>query len=387
MIWIDDEVAPRVPKLPAARLRAMIAANPGTMVLKVLLGDVLMRDRDFAAAADSFAAAAAQDQAGFDGWAKLVQACRSSNRLDEALAAATRGAQVRPSTALTIERGRVLRLMGDYAAAEAVFRAAVAARDGAEVAGHGGLLRLLALEPDGARLLAACDAAQARIGDTALVRAHRALAFSRMGDATVAGRLIDVDRHVVRTPVAVPDGYADVAAFNAALAGEILRVGASGGPVSLYYRPRLDRQPVLAELLATIRVAMEDYLEQLPALGLAGVIPPPPAAASLFYGNTVLRDRGVNGAHIHGEGYVSAVYHVSVPDSVAGASDHRGALALGVLGELAPDHTPCWGVRHVRPVPGWLTLFPSHMFHDVVPSHDPAPRVSVAADMLPRLSQ
>jgi len=384
MIWTDDRVAPRVPQLPAERLRAMIAANPAATILKVLLGDVLMRDRDFAAAADSYAAAAAQDPDAFDGWTKLVQACRSSGRLDEALAAAGQGARLRPSTALTIERGRVLRRMGDRDAAEAAFRAAVAAQDGTEVTAHGGLLRLLALEPDGARLLAACDAAQGRIGDTALVRAHRALAHSRMGDAAAAGRLIDVDRHVVRTPIAVPDGYDDVAAFNTALAGEILRVGASGGPVSLYYRPRLDGQPVLAVLLATIRAAMEHYLEQLPALGLAGVMPPPPAAASLFYGNTVLRDRGVNGAHIHGEGYVSAVYHVSVPDSVAAARDNRGALALGVLGEFAPDHTPCWGVRLVRPEPGWLTLFPSHMFHDVVPTRDPAPRVSVAADLLPR---
>lgn len=381
MIWIDDEAPPRVPPVPAPALRAMVAARPDSVPLKLRLGDVLVRDREFADAADILAAALAQDADGFDGWTNLVLAYRLSDRPGAALAAAEQGARVRPSAALTIEHGRVLRALDAPDAAEAMFRTAAEAEP---VAAHGEILRLLALAPDGARLLAACDAAQARIGDTALVRAHRALAHSRMGEVAAARQLIDVERHVVRQPVAAPEGHGDIAAFNAALAAEILRVGASDGPVSLRYLSPLERQPLLAVLLGAIRAAMQDYVADLAIPGLAGVMPPPPARGTLFYGNTVLRGRGVNGAHIHGNGYVSAVYHVAVPDSVAAANDDRGALALGPLGHLAPDHTPCWGTRLIRPEPGWLTLFPSHMFHDVVPSLDPAPRISVAADLLPR---
>ncbi|WP_176495788.1 putative 2OG-Fe(II) oxygenase [Sphingomonas sp. HMP6] len=386
MIWFQDDPAPRVREVSAEQLRSLIVANPTATVLKTLLGDALMRDRDFAGAAAAFASAARDDPTRFERWTSLVRGYRKSLQLDAALDALRRADRVDPSAALTVERGRVLRLMGQVPAAEAAFRAALSdsSDSGTRWSAFDGLLRLLALDDDGARLLAACDEAQKEIGDVALVRAHRALAYSRMGKTDAARHMIDVDRHVLRLPVAAPDGYADIGAFNAALSEEILRVGASPGDVSLRYMPDLGRQPVLATLLNIIRTTLESYVAKRAERGLADVLPPPPASAKLFYGNTVLRNRGVNGVHIHGDGYVSAVYHVSVPGSITAAADHRGALALGVVGKCAPNHVPCWGIRYVRPVSGWLTLFPSHFFHDVVPSGEALPRISVAADLLPR---
>lgn len=386
MIWLEDNPAPRVRELSVAQLRSLIVTNPAMTVLKTLLGDTLMRDRDFAGAADAFASAARDDPSRFERWTSLVRGYRRSLQLDAALATVLRAERLVPSAALTVERGRVLRLMGQAPAAEAAFRAALSDDSVSDTrwSAFEGLLRLLALDDEGARLLAACDEAQAQLGDVALVRAHRALAYSRMEKTAAARQLIDVDRHVLRLPIAVPDGYSDIGAFNAALSEEILRVGASPRDVSLRYMPFLERQPVLATLLKIIRTTMESYVAQRAERGLADVLPPPPESAKLFYGNTVLRNRGVNGVHIHGDGYVSAVYHVSVPASIASAPDHRGALALGVLGEYAPGHVPCWGIRYVRPVAGWLTLFPSHCFHDVVPSGEALPRISVAADLLPR---
>ena len=40
---------------------------------------------------------------------------------------------------------------------------------------------------------------------------------------------------------------------------------------------------------------------------------------------------------------------------------------------------PCWGTRHIKPEAGSLVIFPSHIFHDVVPSRTQALRIAVAA--------
>jgi hypothetical protein len=122
---------------------------------------------------------------------------------------------------------------------------------------------------------------------------------------------------------------------------------------------------------------MEQWIAQMDARGLAAVMPPPPPAAQLYRGNTVLIGEGRNGAHIHGIGYVSAVYHVSLPPG------DGGDLVLGCCSSKTGGYEPCWGTRHIKPKEGWLTLFPSHVFHDVVPTGLSVPRVSVACDLIP----
>jgi hypothetical protein len=75
------------------------------------------------------------------------------------------------------------------------------------------------------------------------------------------------------------------------------------------------------------------------------------------------------------------VYHLKVPDAVRGANDSRGALVVGCCDEIAAGHAPCWGTRTIKPVEGWLTVFPAHIFHDVVPTFSEDLRISLIGDV------
>jgi uncharacterized protein (TIGR02466 family) len=126
-----------------------------------------------------------------------------------------------------------------------------------------------------------------------------------------------------------------------------------------------------------------DYVASAPTYGLDKALPSPPAKVRLYHGFTVLRRDGANGEHMHPLGYVSSVYYVQVPEIVATAPDDRGSLTLGGCSQYTAGYEPCWGTRQIKPVEGSLVIFPSHVFHDVVPSRTNDPRISVAADMMP----
>jgi hypothetical protein len=65
----------------------------------------------------------------------------------------------------------------------------------------------------------------------------------------------------------------------------------------------------------------------------------------------------------------------------AWADDGVGALVLGSLDGLTEGYVPCWGTRNIKPVPGVATLFPSHIFHSVMPTRSEHPRIAVPFDL------
>ena len=97
----------------------------------------------------------------------------------------------------------------------------------------------------------------------------------------------------------------------------------------------------------------------------------------------MLTGDGCNGEHIHEDGYVSAVYHVIVPDIVTAAGDNRGALALGCCEEYTGGYVPCWELgSYARKRAGLrfsLLTFIMMSCRRVWKS----PRISVAADLQP----
>jgi hypothetical protein len=199
--------------------------------------------------------------------------------------------------------------------------------------------------------------------------------------------LVDLDRHVARVPLVPPAAFGNSAEFNARLATDVLALSARTGRESrethIIYHPDTRRSAALSALLVMIKGAIETYLDEAPDRGVDSALPPPPEAATMFTGTTILRGEGTNGEHIHPEAYVSTVYHVAVPAEIAGAEGNRGALTLGDCTSYTGGYQGVWGTRHIRPVAGWLTLFPSHVFHNVVPTRTKEPRISVAADLRP----
>ncbi|MES2443839.1 MAG: putative 2OG-Fe(II) oxygenase [Pseudomonadota bacterium] len=378
MRWLETQATEAIP--PAAKLALLqkaIDARPGDARAYAQLGEALLLLHRHQPAIEAFEAAAARDPAGFAGWPLLAVCYLRTGRPAEALAACERG-HGRPGAQLHIQRGLALRALRRFDEARAAFEAANALGD-PSLGALKALLHPLAVKADGGPLLAYCDALDSRYRDTALVRAHRALALSRLGRTDEAGELVDLERHVRRVPLDSP-----FAGFNRALAEEIARNPAPEAPPSegfdITYSPQTHARPALSALLAMVRDAIGAYVED--GAGLAS-LPPPPEAATLYSASVILRRDGANGEHVHARGYVSTVYHVLVPEAVTRAGDDRGALALGACEHYTRGYRPCWGVRHIKPVAGWLTLFPSHVFHDVVPSRSDDPRISVSADLRP----
>lgn len=386
MRWLETgPVAPIPPAAKIALLQQAIEASPRHARRHSELGETLLQLRRYDPAIAAFETAAALDPAQFRAWPLLALCYLRTGRPAEALAACERGHD-RPSAALHIQQGMALRALRRFDDARAAFEAANALGD-SSLGALKALLHPLAVKPDGGPLLAYCDALDARYRDTALVRAHRALAFSRLDRTDEAGEIVDLDRHLQRFEIAPPPGFADIDAFNRALAGEIARNPAPEAAPSegfdITYSPQTYRRPALSALLGVVRDAIDSYVDTRADRGLAAVLPPPPEAATLYSASVILKRDGANGEHVHARGYVSTVYHVLVPDAVTRTEDNRGAFALGACEHYTRGYRPCWGVRHIKPVAGWLTLFPSHVFHDVVPSRSDDPRISVSADLRP----
>lgn len=328
------------------------------------------------------AIAASEADPEFRDWARLAEHYLALDRKGDAMRACERGLQDGPTAALHHARGLTFAALGLRAQALAEFRRAVTLGEWPLMAMRAAM-RMMAADEDAAPLLAYCDTVTPALRETAVTRAFRAIALSKLGRHAEARALVDLERHVMRIRFDPRDGRE---AFNRALSAEILAdppAGREGARVSINYRPRLD-EPAMAALQAFTRQAMQDYMARREAMGLADILPLPRNPVILQTATTVLRRDGRNRQHIHPRGLISSVYHAQVPEPLRDARDHRGALVLGVCDEPAGGHQGCWGTRHIPAAEGWLTIFPAHVFHDVVPSGIEAPRISIASDLCPR---
>lgn len=386
MRWLEPE--PNSSVTPAVRvelLRQAVDQHPDNPAFRERLGRELAARGDFGAAVEAFEFAAQTEPRAFQAWANLAHCYEQLNMPDAALEACRRGEAVAPSQALHFRRGCILAARGRTDDARAAFRRAI----GRSETGLQALINLLAplaRDPDGGALLEFCDALPAVLRATSLVRGHRAIALSRLGRTDEALKLVDLTRHVAQVSLAPTSEFGSVEQFNRMLASEILT-----RPLDDADRKEFDidrdmfrrRSPLYDALRKFVCRAIDDYLAQADERGLSEVMPPLPESGMLGGSSVVLREDGHNGEHLHRRGYVSTVYYVSVPDCIAEARDERGALALGKCEKYTGGYIPCWGTRYIRPVSGTLVLFPSHVFHDVVPSQSDQPRISIAADLWP----
>ena len=387
MRWLEPESNFDIPPAPAiALLRQAIEREPNNPALHARLGDACERSKLFGDATDAYEAAARESPDDFRSWPKLAKCYVELGRAEAALEACRHGEARGRSAQLHFQKGRALLKLQRPAAAQDAFLAAV--KSGVpHFPALRALLTPLARQPDGAELLFFCDALPQPCGHTALVRAHRAIALSRLGRAEEALQIVDLDRYVTRVAFVPPAQFGSVDQFNRQLADDILadRVPDKAAAEGFDFNPapQFHRSETFVALREFIKSAIDDFLAEAHARGFGAVMPPPPAEGALYQSSTVLRGPGHNGEHVHGNAYISTVYHVLVPESVSRADDDRGALALGRCESHTGGYTPCWGTRYIKPEAGSLVIFPSHIFHDVVPSRTQAPRIAVAADLQP----
>lgn len=384
MRWLDPLVPPTIDhEAEIAAAEASLAERPNDPPSLRRAADVLFAARHHDRARLLYRQAIEQDAETFDRWAQLAEAELWSGAPAQALVAADRGLRRGEDGELLALHGFALRQLGLEDAAVRDFERALAIGTNPHVPLKA-LLRPLAERGDAARLLAYCEGLEPSHRRNALALGYRAAALSQLGRVEEARMLIDLQRHVIWEALPVPEGYANSAAFNRALTEEILaqpRVATTDPDVAIDYAAQVG--PALAALRGRTRERMEAYLARYAELGLDRIMPPPPAAATMRMGTTIIHGNGSNRQHVHPTGYLSSVYYVRVPESVRTANDDRGSLQLGPCDQRTHGHRACWGERLIKPVEGWIVLFPSHIFHDVVPTHTEDLRISIPMDLEP----
>lgn len=304
------------------------------------LAESLLLNDAFAQAVDAAQRGLALAPAGARGHCLLGRALSGLGRLDEALAAHERALALDPEDPLLRE---------EHASALLAARRFERAREL--------LLPAHAAAPRRSSILARLTIAMTELEDPQL-------------DA-----LVDYRRYVHARLIDVPEGFADLESFNAALHEELaaqhltpnhaLEQTMRGGTQTLnnlFQNPR----GLVAVLERQIRKVVDEFVAALPRdpghpfLRFAD-------SQRVFTGawSTILREGGYDGSHIHNEGWLSGTYYVRVPEFSA----QQRAAGEGCIqfGEPPPRFASARNAsqRVVAPQVGLAVLFPSYYWHGV----------------------
>jgi len=186
-----------------------------------------------------------------------------------------------------------------------------------------------------------------------------------------------------------PPGFADMAAFNAALEeelkhlhpqrreflGQSLRRGTQtaghlfGGGHKLVDRLKMRIDEAVARYIAALEADAAH-----PLRGRRG--------NSFTYNgswSSRLGDCGFHVNHIHPMGWISSCYYVGLPATVADEDARQGWIKFG-----EPDFDAKLPIRRaIQPRLGRLVLFPSYMWHGTIPFHGEEKRTTIAFDVIP----
>lgn len=220
--------------------------------------------------------------------------------------------------------------------------------------------------------------------------AAKAIALHEVGDDVAARHLIDIDRFVRPVRIDVPDGFADLGAFNAALTkhvvnhptltferdGNATRNGGHSG--------NLIREPKgpIAGLEAAIIQATKDYVAALPERSGHPFLEMISERTRRVIWAVVMQSQGHQVAHIHPQAWLSGVYYPKLPNIVkAKDAGEAGWIEFGA----PPDRFECQRdpeVRTFKPEEGLMFLFPSLFYHRTIPFESDDQRISIAFDVI-----
>ena len=134
---------------------------------------------------------------------------------------------------------------------------------------------------------------------------------------------------------------------------------------------------------ALLRKAIEAYRAALPDGSRHPFAVSLPARYKLTAWSVVLESQGHQIPHIHPSAWLSGVYYVARPPSVAASSeDNAGWIEFG----QPPEHYPNKMQAELsleKPREGLLVLFPSYFYHRTIPFDAAGRRISIAFDVLP----
>lgn len=188
-----------------------------------------------------------------------------------------------------------------------------------------------------------------------------------------------------------PPGWDSIAAFNAALAAQLLahsglrfeRYGTASEQTWRVDTPNTPDAPLVGVLLGQLRAQIDRHLAALTGQDhpwLAAL----PDQSMLHCWCVITDGTGHETWHVHQFGWLSGVYYVAMPEVPDNPGDHGGCLAFGLPPEVVGDAAAAaFGLEINRPVPGEMRVFPSHTYHRTYPHHRPSRRICIAFDLLP----
>lgn len=219
---------------------------------------------------------------------------------------------------------------------------------------------------------------------------YETMALRQMGDQRYH-ELCDYDLMVRPYELPVAPGYANIAAFNQALAASLsklhvlelhpldqsLRNGSQTTRSLLYVK-----DPVIEAYLNALGEPIRAYMEAMgkpePSHPWSGRKTGDFRLAGCW--SVRLKPKGYHINHLHPAGWISSAYYVALPKAVTEARDQQGWIKFGEPRWPTPG---CSIEKVVQPKAGRLVLFPSYMWHGTIP-FDAGERMTAPFDAVPR---
>lgn len=219
----------------------------------------------------------------------------------------------------------------------------------------------------------------------------RVLAYAKAGDmesARAAEGFNDLHRSEQLDP---PPGWDSIEAFNAALAVELvnhpaMRYERYGSASELTWRIENPSRPDTPLFKALIGQIVKTLVSHISALQGSDHIWAAACPENAFLRNwcVITESTGFETWHVHQFGWLSGVYYVQIPETIARGNSNNGCLAFGLPEELVGAETSEEFSQHlIRPQSGMLLTFPSHTYHRTYAHGTGEKRICVAFDLRP----
>ncbi len=291
---------------------------------------------------------------------------------------------------LLADRGKASRRLGDIEGAREALERAL----DLDPANKDACKRLASIDLDTGRegdMLATLDRLAEQGASHSRLHAARVLAHARSGQIEEARAVAAFDAFHYSAMLEVPDGMASLAAFNAALAAELLghsglrfdRYGTASEQTWRIDAPVIGAAPMMRMLLDRIARTAERHVATIDAVDHSWVRDRPREGMLQCW--CVMADgNGYETWHVHQFGWMSGVYYVQIPPSVSTGDDLAGCIGFGLPEDVTgAEAASRFGTKLVRPQEGMLMLFPSHSYHRTFPHGAAERRICVAFDIWP----
>lgn len=227
--------------------------------------------------------------------------------------------------------------------------------------------------------------------DHARLFGARVLAYAKAGDMESARAAEGFDDLHRSEQLAPPPGWDSIEAFNAALAVELvnhpaMRYERYGSASELTWRIENPSRPDTPLFKALIGQIVKTLVSHISALQGSDHIWAAACPENAFLRNwcVITESTGFETWHVHQFGWLSGVYYVQIPETIARGNSNNGCLAFGLPEELVGAETSEeFGQHLVRPQSGMLLTFPSHTYHRTFAHGTGEKRICVAFDLRP----